>query len=155
MVIVVLSIISSMFFYDYFFWRSNQPCFIMMKTTAVRHTFIMLLVLAIQSAQCHQHKYNVVNFHAAADGKTDDSQVTAANANFFLKVATTPKKFALLLVFLISLSVVFAAKRHSWRHGRRLAAIRPGQSWSYREEGHSCWARSHFRVPASHRSPYR
>ena len=83
----------------------------MMKTTAVRHTFIMLLVLAIQSAQCHQHKYNVVNFHAAADGKTDDSQVTAANAKKFLKVATTPKKIALLLVFLISLSVVFAAKK--------------------------------------------
>lgn len=53
------------------FWQ------IAFKTTAVRLTF-MLLVLAIRSAQCHQHKYNVVNFKAAADGKTDDSQVVTA-----------------------------------------------------------------------------
>ncbi|KAG0536317.1 hypothetical protein BDA96_03G053300 [Sorghum bicolor] len=51
-----------------------------LKRTAVRHAFIMLLVLvwAIRSAQCHQQKYNVVRFHAAADGKTDDSQAFLA-----------------------------------------------------------------------------
>lgn len=60
-----------------------------LKTTAVaarRHTafamllaFVtLLLVLATRPAQCHQQSYDVVrNFHAAADGKTDDAKVNA------------------------------------------------------------------------------
>ena len=47
---------------------------------------LLVLVWAIRSAQCHQQKYNVVRFHAAADGKTDDSQVAAAQRqNFFFE----------------------------------------------------------------------
>jgi polygalacturonase len=60
-----------------------------LKTTAAaarRHTafamllaFVtLLLVLATRPAQCHQQSYDVVrNFHAAADGKTDDAKVNA------------------------------------------------------------------------------
>lgn len=62
-----------------------------LKTTAAaarrRHTtfamllaFVtLLLVLATRPAQCHQQQsYDVVrNFHAAADGKTDDAKVNA------------------------------------------------------------------------------
>ncbi|ONM29629.1 Pectin lyase-like superfamily protein [Zea mays] len=61
-----------------------------LKTTAAaarRHTafamllaFVtLLLVLATRPAQCHQQSYDVVrNFHAAADGKTDDAKAFLA-----------------------------------------------------------------------------
>ncbi|KAJ1282367.1 hypothetical protein BS78_03G046700 [Paspalum vaginatum] len=47
--------------------------------TAVKRAFILLLIaLAIRSAQGHQQIYSVVDFHAAADGKTDDAQAFLA-----------------------------------------------------------------------------
>lgn len=120
-----------------------------LKTTAAaarrRHTtfamllaFVtLLLVLATRPAQCHQQQsYDVVrNFHAAADGKTDDAKVNAKKNALLLASTSTPS----IPAFLLGLVTIVAAKtRRSWRHGRRRAATRPGQSWSSREDGRSC-----------------
>lgn len=118
-----------------------------LKTTAAaarRHTafamllaFVtLLLVLATRPAQCHQQSYDVVrNFHAAADGKTDDAKVNAKKNALLLASTSTPS----IPAFLLGLVTIVAAKtRRSWRHGRRRAATRPGQSWSSREDGRSC-----------------
>jgi len=45
---------------------------------------LLLFVLAIWSAEGQQRVYDVLDFHAAGDGKTDDAQVTAAQPHEFL-----------------------------------------------------------------------
>jgi polygalacturonase len=45
---------------------------------------LLLFVLAIWSAEGQQRVYDVLDFHAAGDGKTDDAQVAAAQPHEFL-----------------------------------------------------------------------
>ena len=49
---------------------------------------LLLFVLAIWSAEGQQRVYDVLDFHAAADGKTDDAQVTAAQPHQFFDSGT-------------------------------------------------------------------
>lgn len=76
-----------------------------LKTTAAaarRHTtfamllaFVtLLLVLATRPAQCHQQQsYDVVrNFHAAADGKTDDAKVNAKKKKRYCLLLLLPHR---------------------------------------------------------------
>ena len=49
---------------------------------------LLLFVLAIWSAEGQQRVYDVLDFHAAADGKTDDAQVTAAQPHEFFDSGT-------------------------------------------------------------------
>lgn len=46
---------------------------------AMKRALLLMFVLAvIWSAEGHRRIYNVLDFHAAGDGKTDDAKVTAA-----------------------------------------------------------------------------
>ena len=92
---------------------------------------LLLFVLAIWSAEGQQRVYNVLDFHAAGDGKTDDAKVTVAQPHEFLIQVTA---FAWLEFLSPSLS-----KRRSWRHGKRLAATGgASRSWPSPEKGCSC-----------------
>ncbi|KAL6848011.1 hypothetical protein ACP4OV_022139 [Aristida adscensionis] len=51
---------------------------IMRMSALVEHTIIVLLVWAIPSAALQPHIYNVLDFHAAGDGKTDDAHAFMA-----------------------------------------------------------------------------
>jgi hypothetical protein len=48
---------------------------------AMTRALLLLFALAIRSAGGQQRVHNVIDFHAAGDGKTDDAQVTAAQPN--------------------------------------------------------------------------
>ncbi|TVU21599.1 hypothetical protein EJB05_31247, partial [Eragrostis curvula] len=46
----------------------------MKKMAAVKHIFVVLLVLVIRWAEGRPQKYNVLDFHAFGDGETDDTE---------------------------------------------------------------------------------
>lgn len=158
--------------FSFFTWmfHQNEPSYVfawrMLKRQGIwagRTFFVLLLVLAVRSAAAarspvlaakarKQGRYSVLDFHAAGDGKTDDAPVTASVTHspwfwtFMLLCQISDQVFVLLFTIM---------ERRSWRHGKQLAATAARLSWSSLEDGHSCWAKSGFRGPASRPSPYR
>ena len=53
-----------------------------------RALLLLFVLMTIWSAEGQQRVYDVLDFHAAADGKTDDAQVTAAQPHQFFDSGT-------------------------------------------------------------------